>query len=40
MFKTFATDLVTEKRLYWIDGTDRRFDGYNFFGAHPELPVE
>jgi hypothetical protein len=20
--------------------TDRRFDGYNFFGVHPELPIE
>nr|WP_234998187.1 hypothetical protein [Mycobacterium sp. DBP42] len=31
---------VEEKRLYWIEGTDRRFDGYNFFGVHPELPIE
>jgi hypothetical protein len=31
---------VAEKSLYWTEGTDRRFDGYNFFGAHPELPIE
>ena len=29
-----------EKSLYWIEGTDRRFDGYNSFGAPPEIPVE
>jgi hypothetical protein len=26
--------------LHWIEGTERRFDGYNFFGVHPELPIE
>lgn len=31
---------VTEKSLYWIEGTERRFDGYNFFGVHPEIPIE
>jgi hypothetical protein len=31
---------VAEKSLYWIEGTDRRFDGYNFFGVHPEIPIE
>ena len=31
---------VTEKSLYWIEGTARRFDGYNFFGVHPEIPIE
>ncbi|EUA06525.1 hypothetical protein I546_5467 [Mycobacterium kansasii 732] len=31
---------VAEKRLYWIEGTERRFDGYNFFGVHPEVPIE
>ncbi len=31
-------DLVasTEKELFWIEGTNRRFDGYNYFGLHPE----
>jgi hypothetical protein len=31
---------VAEKSLYWIEVTERRFDGYNFFGVHPELPIE
>ncbi|KAH8683666.1 Alpha/Beta hydrolase protein [Ilyonectria robusta] len=25
-----------EKELFWIEGTTRRFDGYNYFGSHPE----
>ncbi|KAL3471622.1 alpha/beta-hydrolase [Aspergillus californicus] len=25
-----------EKELFWIEGTNRRFDGYNYFGEHPE----
>ena len=32
--------LEAEKSLYWIEGTERRFDGYNFFGLHPEIPIE
>ena len=31
---------VDEKSLHWITGTDRRFDGYNYFGVHPEVAVE
>ncbi len=31
---------VTAKSLYWIEGAERRFDGYNFFGVHPEIPIE
>ena len=31
---------VEDKQLYWIEGTDKRFEGYNFFGAHPELPID
>lgn len=31
---------VEEKALHWITGTDRRFDGYNYFGVHPEVPIE
>jgi uncharacterized protein len=26
-----------DKKLFWIEGTTRRFDGYNYLGAHPEL---
>ncbi|KAI5952765.1 hypothetical protein KGF54_003632 [Candida jiufengensis] len=29
-----------EKELYWITGTDRRFDGYNFLGKNPEVAIE
>jgi hypothetical protein len=31
---------VEEKKLVWIQGTTRRFDGYNYFGEHPEVPVD
>jgi uncharacterized protein len=31
---------VEDKELHWIEGTTRRFDGYNYFGVHPEVPVE
>jgi hypothetical protein len=28
-----------QHRLYRIAGTDRGFDGYNFFGGRPEIPT-
>jgi pimeloyl-ACP methyl ester carboxylesterase len=31
---------AADKKLFWIEGTDRRFDGYNYFGKHPELILE
>ncbi|MET8811634.1 alpha/beta hydrolase [Streptomyces sp. NPDC004549] len=31
---------VEEKKLVWIEGTTRRFDGYNYFGQHPEVAIE
>ena len=30
---------VAEKSLHWIEGTDRRFDGYNSSVCTP-LPIE
>lgn len=30
---------AAERRLHWIEATERRFD-YNFFGVHPEVPIE
>ena len=30
----------TEKELLWIEGTTRRFDGYNYFGQHPEKMLD
>lgn len=29
-----------DKRLFWIEGTDQRFQGYNYFGQHPQLVLE
>jgi len=29
----------TDKELFWIEGTTRRFDGYNYFGVHPEKMI-
>lgn len=31
---------MPEKELLWVDGTTARFDGYNYFGEHPETMVE
>lgn len=28
-----------EKELFWIEGTNRRFDGYNYFGVNPEKMI-
>jgi uncharacterized protein len=29
-----------DKQLFWIEGTDLRFQGYNYFGQHPELMLK
>ncbi|HEX7801611.1 MAG TPA: alpha/beta hydrolase [Pseudoxanthomonas sp.] len=29
-----------DKKLFWIEGTDQRFQGYNYFGKNPELMLE
>lgn len=35
--KTFDLISSTEKELFWIENTTKRFrDGYNYFGKHPE----
>jgi hypothetical protein len=31
---------AADKKLFWIEGTDQRFRGYNYFGEHPELMLE
>lgn len=31
---------IEEKKLVWIEGITRRFDGYNYFGAHPEVAID
>lgn len=37
--KTFDLLGSNEKELYWIEGTSRRFDGYNYFGQNPEKMI-
>lgn len=29
-----------DKKLFWIEGTTQRFDGYNYFGKNPESMIE
>ncbi len=29
-----------DKKLFWIEGTDKRFEGYNYFGKHPQLVLD
>jgi len=29
-----------DKKLFWIEGTSRRFDGYNYFSEKPELMLD
>ncbi|MGW4899980.1 alpha/beta hydrolase family protein [Streptomyces albidoflavus] len=31
---------ATDKELLWIEGTTRRFDGYNYFPEHPERMID
>lgn len=37
--KTFDMLGSMEKELFWIEGTTRRFDGYNYFGDNPEKMI-
>jgi hypothetical protein len=30
---------IEDKKLDWIEGTTRRFDGYNYFGNRSEVAV-
>lgn len=34
--KTFDLISSSDKEMLWIEGTTRRFDGYNYFGEKPE----
>lgn len=38
--KTFDLLGSSDKQLFWIEGTTRRFDGYNYFGDNPEMMLE
>lgn len=31
---------AAEKKLFWIEGSTRRWDGYNYFPEHPEQMIE
>ena len=31
---------AADKELFWIQDTDQRFEGYNYFGQHPERMLE
>ncbi|RYZ32483.1 MAG: alpha/beta hydrolase, partial [Sphingobacteriales bacterium] len=31
---------LSEKKLYWIEGTTKRWHGYTYFQRHPEQMLE
>lgn len=33
----YDTIAAKDKNLFWIEGTDLRFEGYNYFGKNPQL---
>ncbi|MEM1129549.1 MAG: alpha/beta hydrolase [Pseudomonadota bacterium] len=37
--RTFDLLGSSEKELFWIEGTTRRFDGYNYFGKDPKRMI-
>ena len=41
MLRTGENNLIYKSsELFWIEGTTKRFDGYNYFGEHPEMMIE
>ena len=38
--RTFDLLGSEDKELFWIEGTQRRFDGYNYLGNHPEKMID
>lgn len=36
----YDTISARDKKLFWIEGTDQRFQGYNHFGENPQLMLE
>ena len=38
--KTYDLIPGSEKKLFWVEGTTKRFDGYNYFGENPEQMVD
>ena len=39
MEELFGNIGANEKEMFWIEGSDQRFSGYNYFGEHPERLV-
>ncbi|MCL6275107.1 prolyl oligopeptidase family serine peptidase [Muricauda sp. 2012CJ35-5] len=37
--KTYDSLGAANKKLYWVEGTTKRFDGYNYFGENPEQMI-
>ncbi len=37
--KTYELLGANEKEFFWIEGTTRRFDGYNYFGRNPDRMI-
>ena len=38
--KTFELVGTEQKDLFWIEGTTRRWVGYNYFGQHPDKLID
>lgn len=38
--KTYDLLGTEDKNLFWVEGTTKRFDGYNYFGEHPKQMIE
>jgi uncharacterized protein len=36
----YDTISAKDKKLFWIEGTALRFEGYNYFGKHPQLVLD
>lgn len=36
----FDNIAATDKELHWIEGTQQRFEGYNYFGRHPHVMID
>jgi len=37
--RTYELLGTNDKEMFWIEGTTRRFDGYNYFGQNPERMI-
>ena len=38
--KIYANLGTEDKKLFWIEGTDKRLEGYNYFGQNPKEMIE